>query len=294
MNKNKKIIITSIVVVLIIVVGGAFGFLEYRNNKVKKIVDKGIGYLNQKEYEKATTTFDLALDEKSNDNEALELKNMVDKYLEAKKLFDSGDAENANKLINEIRQESSSYKEFESDINKLNEQINSYNKNIKEIDNNITKVRSLINEGKYNDAKDVIEKLEKDKLSNIQKEQVSDLKGRVNSELDKQQLEKKAKEQKPVTENKTQNENNNKICDTKYSMLKSKQSGEALKIAMAFRDKIGMESISARGVTEIPGVGKDGWSYIVTDPGEVLVYVDDYGNIYVLSAGETIARKESL
>lgn len=293
MNKNKKIIIISIAVVLVIAVGGTLGFLKYKSSKVQKMVDKGIGYLNQKEYEKAITTFDLALEEKSNDNEALQLKNMVDKYLGAKKSFDNGDVENANKLINEIGQEASNYKEFESDVNNLKNQINTDVKKNKEIDDNINKVRSLINEKKYNDAKNIIDKLEKEKLSDIQKQQVSDLKGRVNSELDKQKSEEKEKQEKAVAENKKQNENsNNKICDTRVGVLKSEESGRAVKIARAYASKIGMQDVSAQGVTEIPGVDKDGWMYMVTEPGEMVLYVDDYGIVYTLSAGETVARKE--
>lgn len=293
MNKNKKIITISIVVILI-VAGGILGFSKYKESKMQEMVDKGVGYLNQKEYEKAITTLDLALDEKPNDDEALKLKNMVDKYIEAKKSFDNGDVENANKLINEIGQEASSYKEFESDVNNLKNQINTDMKKTKEIDDNINKVRSLINEKKYSDAKNIIDRLEKEKLSDIQKQQVSDLKGRVNSELDKQKSEEKAKQEKAVAENKKQNENsNNKICDTRVGVLRSEESGRAVKIARAYASKIGMQNVSAQGVTEIPGVGKDGWAYMVTDPGEIVVYVDDYGTVYKVSAGDTVAKKVS-
>ncbi|GAA0860250.1 hypothetical protein GCM10008916_25750 [Clostridium nitritogenes] len=296
MNKNKKIITISIVVILI-VAGGILGFSKYKESKMQEMVDKGVGYLNQKEYEKAITTLDLALDEKPNDDKALKLKNMVDKYIEAKKSFDNGDVEKANKLIDEIDKEDSNYKGFEEDVNNLRNQINTYMKKNKEMDENINKVRNLINENKYNDAKNIIDKLEKEKLSDIQKQQVSDLKGRVKSELDKQKLEEKEKQEKQekaVAENKKQNENsNNKICDTRISALRSEESGRAIKIAKAYASKIGMQNVSAQGVSEIPGVGKDGWTYIVTEPGEIMLYVDDYGTVYKVSAGDTVAKKVS-
>lgn len=292
MNKNKKIITISIVVILI-VAGGILGFSKYKESKIQKMVDKGIEYLNQKEYEKAITTLDLVLDEKPNDDEALKLKNMVDKYLEAKKSFDNGDVEKANKLIDEIGKEDSNYKGFESDVNNLKDQINAYMEKNKEIDENINKVRSLINENKYNDAEDIINKLEKDKLNDIQKKQVSDLKERVNSELDKQKVEKKVKKEKEVTQAKNENKSDGKICDTSSSLLRSEESGRAVKIARAYASKIGMQNVSARGVTEIPGVGKDGWAYMVTEPGEIVVYVDDYGTVYELVPGATVAKKQS-
>ena len=164
MKKNNKVIIISIVVILIIV-GGIFGFYKYKENKIQNMVNKGVEYLNQKEYEKAITAFDFVLEEKSNDTEALQLKGIIGKYLEAKKLFDNGNIEEANKLINEIGEEGSNYKEFQSDINNLKEQITTYMKKIKEINDYINKAKELVKEKKYNDAKNIIEKLEKDKLN---------------------------------------------------------------------------------------------------------------------------------
>lgn len=162
MKKNNKVIIISIVVILIIV-GGIFGFYKYKENKIQNMVNKGVEYLNQKEYEKAITAFDFVLEEKSNDTEALQLKGIISKYLEAKKLFDNGNIEEANKLINEIGEEGSNYKEFQSDVNNLKEQITTYMKKIKEINyyinkakeekENKEKVASKSNEEKSNNKK---------------------------------------------------------------------------------------------------------------------------------------------
>ena len=145
MNKNKKLIIVGVVLILIIA-GGVFSFFAYKEYKTQKIVDKGIEYLNKKEYEKAITTFDLVLDEKSDNKEALQLKDMINKYLEAKKYFDNGELEKANTLVNEIDKEDSNYKEFKEDVDKLKNNVNSDIKKNKEIDDNINKVRDLIKE----------------------------------------------------------------------------------------------------------------------------------------------------
>ena len=300
MKKNKKLMIISIVLIVIIA-GGVFAFFEYKEYKIKKMVDKGVEYLNKKEYEKATTTFDLVLDEKSDDKEALQLKDMVNKYLEAKKCFDNGDSEKANELIDELDKEDSNYKEFKEDVSKLKNDINSNIKKNKEIDNNINKIRDLIKEEKYEDANDIIDKLEKEKLSDIQSKQVSDLKGRIDSELDKQEEAKKEQEEQQKESNQnTGNESNQdteqsqdsgKICDTSSSILRSKESAKATEIARAYANKIGMQDVLAMGVTEIPGIGKNGWGFVLQEPGEMDLYVDDYGTVYEMGAGDTAARE---
>lgn len=110
--------IISIILILIIY-GGVFAFFEYKEYKIQKMVDKGVEYLNNKEYEKAITTFDLVLNEKLDDKEALQLRNMVNKHIEAKKCFNNGDSEKANELIDELDKEDSNYKEFKADVSKL-------------------------------------------------------------------------------------------------------------------------------------------------------------------------------
>lgn len=183
MCKKHKIIIISIAIVILILLGvGAFYI--YKNYSVNKIVNKAIEYIDEKEYDKAIATLNIALDEKSNDSKAVNLKDMINTYLEAKKLYEDNNLNEANSKINEIKNYSN-YTKFKDDVNSLKENINSGIKKIKEIDSDLSKIRDLINKNKFNQAKDMLDKLEKEKLSKIQKQQVSDLKGRVNSELSK-------------------------------------------------------------------------------------------------------------
>lgn len=223
MNKNKKLIIISVILILIIT-GSIFIFFAYKEYKTQKMIDKGVEYLNKKEYEKATTTFDLVLDEKSNDKKASQLKDMINKYLEAKECFDNGDLEKANELISKIGKEDLNYKEFKEDLDKLKNKVNSDIKKNKEIDDNINKLRNLIKEEKYSDAKSVIDKLEKQKLSDVQSKQVSDLKGRVNSEFEKQRIQKEKAEAK---------------AKEKESSNKTITPDEAIKIARNYAIQIG-------------------------------------------------------
>lgn len=298
MKKNNKVIIISIVVILIIV-GGIFGFYKYKENKIQNMVNKGVEYLNQKEYEKAITAFDFVLEEKSNDTEALQLKGIIGKYLEAKKLFDNGNIEEANKLINEIGEEGSNYKGFNSDVNNLKDQITTYMKKIQEINDYINKAKDLIKEKKYNDAKTIIEKLEKDKLNDNQKKEIEDLKKIINSELQKEKeeaiKEEKAKQAKKEKENKEKvasKSNEEKSNNKKNTEKQSFNENDAFKLARAYADKVDLRDVVPMGVVEIPGEGKKGWEYSLRHEGEMRVFIDYNGTLYSQVAGEVGVRKE--
>lgn len=180
---KKKYIIP--IVILIIAILGVGSFFIYKNSGVNKEVNKGIELMTQKQYQEAVACFDLVLDDKPNNEKALQLKSMVNKYLDSKDFFDKGDFDEANKKINEINQEYSNYNEFKNDVDSLKDKINKAIKNSKELNDNLDKIREQINNKNYKEAKNLIDKLEKSELDKNQKQQLEDLKGRVNSELSK-------------------------------------------------------------------------------------------------------------
>lgn len=180
---KKKYIIP--IVILVIAIIGVGSFFIYKNSGVNKEIDKGIELMTQKEYQKSIACFDLVLDDKPNNEKALQLKGMINNYLDSKDLFDKGDLDEANKKINEINNEYSNYNGFKDDVNSLKDKINKEIKNSKEINDNLDKIRDQINKKNYQDAKGLIEKLQKSDLNKNQKQQLEDLKGRVNSELSK-------------------------------------------------------------------------------------------------------------
>lgn len=180
---KKKYIIP--IVILVIAIIGVGSFFIYKNSGVNKEIDKGIELITQKEYQKSIACFDLVLDDKPNNEKALQLKGMINNYLDSKDLFDKGDIDEANKKINEINNEYSNYNGFKDDVNSLKDKINKAIKNSKEVNDNLDKIRDQINKKNYQDAKGLIEKLQKSDLNKNQKQQLEDLKGRVNSELSK-------------------------------------------------------------------------------------------------------------
>lgn len=183
---KKKYIISIVILVIIII--GVGSFFIYNNLGVNKQIDKEIELMTQKEYQKSMACFDLVLDDKPDNKKALQLKEMVNNYLDSKDLFDKGDFDKANKKINEINNEYSNYNGFKDDVNSLKDKINKSIKSSKEVDENLDKIREQINKKNYKDAKELIEKLEKSDLDKNQKQQIEDLKGRVNSELSKSEV----------------------------------------------------------------------------------------------------------
>ncbi|MGG7078411.1 lysozyme inhibitor LprI family protein [Clostridium sardiniense] len=206
--KEYKIII----VILVIAILGGTGFFLYRTSSTNKAVKKGIELISQKQYEKALISFDLILEDDSDNTKASELKDMVEKYLEAKKLFDEGKLTEAKSEIESINKSYSNYNSLKEDINALENKINEEINSNKDIDNNINKVRELINENNFDEAKRVIENLEKQELDENQKQQISDLKGRVTAELEKIDIKNKSEN--------SANQDINKNSDSKSNILK--------------------------------------------------------------------------
>ena len=180
---KKKYIIP--IVILIIAILGVGSFFIYKNSGVNKEVNKGIELMTQKQYQEAVACFDLVLEDKPNNEKAVKLKDMVNNYLDSKNLFDKGDFDGANKKINEMNQEYSNYSGFKDDVSNLKDKISKAIKNSKEVNENLDKIRDEINKKNYKEAKNLVDKLEKSDLNKDQKQQLEDLKGRVNSELNK-------------------------------------------------------------------------------------------------------------
>ncbi|MBP1890115.1 uncharacterized protein YecT (DUF1311 family) [Clostridium moniliforme] len=180
---KKKYIIP--IVILIIAILGVGSFFIYKNSGVNKEVNKGIELMTQKQYQEAVACFDLVLEDKPNNEKAVKLKDMVNNYLDSKNLFDKGDFDGANKKINEMNQEYSNYSGFKDDVSNLKDKISKAIKDSKEVNENLDKIRDEISKKNYKEAKNLVDKLEKSDLNKDQKQQLEDLKGRVNSELNK-------------------------------------------------------------------------------------------------------------
>lgn len=165
-------------------------------------VKKGLELVFHKEYNKALASFELALDEMPSDKKALISKNMIEKYLDAKKLFDEGKFEEAKKKINEIGGDYSNFTEIKEDIDSFRNQIDEEIKKDAELSNKIDKIRGFVSEKNYDEAKKVIAEIEKEQLNPTQKQQIGDLKSVIDSELARIDAEKKTQESLQAKESK--------------------------------------------------------------------------------------------
>ncbi|MGG7078412.1 hypothetical protein [Clostridium sardiniense] len=191
MNKKYKIIVSGIVMFILVGVSA----ILYKNLNTNKVVEKGLELMSQKEYKKAIASFELALDEKPDEKEALEGKEMIEKYISAKEFLNDGQAEEANKKISEINSNYTNFSGFSDDVNELKNQIDDSIKKDEKINGSISEVRELINKKSYDEAKKLIDKIGKEKLNENQRIQVEDLGARVSTELSKIDIQKRAKEE---------------------------------------------------------------------------------------------------
>ncbi|MGL4570822.1 MAG: lysozyme inhibitor LprI family protein [Clostridium sp.] len=185
---KKSIIITIVAIVIVSILGGA-GFFVYRSSTTNKGVEKGIELINDKEYDKALASFELVLDDDANNKEAMEGKDLVSKYIDAKKLFDEGKIEEAKREIESMPSDYGKYSALKGDVDILKSKIDENLNLNKDIDKEIDKVRNLIKDKGYKEAKKIIDTLNNKELNDTQKKTVEDLNGRVDSELQKANIE---------------------------------------------------------------------------------------------------------
>lgn len=180
---KKKYI--SIIIAAIVVIGVGVGFFVYKNNSQNKGIEKANELIKEREYDKALASFELVLDDHSNNQDAIKGKEMLEDYIDANKKFNDGDLEESKKLLSNMPSEYSNYKELKEDVDSLKDKINKSMDDNKEIDKSIDNIRDLINKDEYTKAKKAIESLQNKNLDENQKKTLEDLKGRVDSELEK-------------------------------------------------------------------------------------------------------------
>ncbi|MBY0756397.1 hypothetical protein K5V21_13150 [Clostridium sardiniense] len=269
MKKKYKILLVATITAIIL---GVASFFVYRNYNASKILKKGMQLTSQKEYDKALAVFDLELDYKSNDKEALEAKDMIEKYLDSKNLFDKNKVEDANKEIKEISNNYTNFDGLKSDVNNLKKQIDNSIENIKKIN----KVKDLINEKKYTEAEKLIKNVEKEKLNEDQKQQTEKLKEKVGAEILRIEAEKKSKEEAKRLEEENreieENKKNFNSFDRAVELVKKTISGydNLIYEGVANRDQVLYYQFCLTGTADYGGVSR------------YLVPINKSNNVYLL------------
>lgn len=174
------------------------------NSMEKKAMDQAKLALANKEYDKASASFQLVLDENSKNDEARKTKEIIDTYLNAKKSIDSNNLEEANTTISSIDGEYSNYS-IKDDVDSLKTDIENKVSLRDKAQNCITKVQSLINEKKYDEAKAMLDGFNKSNLDENQKNKVNELSSIIVTELDKINEAKQVEAKKTLSQEEARN-----------------------------------------------------------------------------------------
>ena len=201
MKKKHKIMLAIVSIIIVVTILGVISFFTYRRISENKILEKGIHFMDGKEYDKALVLFDL--DYKSKNKEALEYKDMIKEYLYSKKLFNENKVEEAK---NEIKKINSNYVKFyglKDDVDNLEIKIDDSMKKISEFN----KIKELIKKKDSNEATKLLKDLEKEKLNLNEKKEIKKIKDEIkyieDEKINPKEAKRIKKEKEEILENKS-------------------------------------------------------------------------------------------
>ncbi|MDU4911657.1 hypothetical protein [Clostridium baratii] len=205
-------------------------------------MNESIECIKQKQYDKAMSEIDSALDTKPNDEKAKGLKDVVNKFITAKNLYSNNQLYEANSKVKEI----SSYYNingFKEDVDNLKSQINtSIEKRKEKIEKEIEKQKSLENKQlakKEDNQKEDCKISKKEEQDNNKKEKILNSKNKTNTNnrQAKSRTEEKIVKEKAVSESKKKKvEKNNDASSNDVRFKKTLTKDEALAL---LKEKLG-------------------------------------------------------
>lgn len=142
----RKIILMMVLVLGTLLLGGC------GNSIIKKSIEQAKVAIENKEYDKALISLELALDEDNDNKEAKNLYLIVEGYQQAKKLVDENKVDEAKKIVDDIDSGYSNYA-IKEDIDKLKSQIDSYLKEVENVSVALSEAESLFNNKQYAECK---------------------------------------------------------------------------------------------------------------------------------------------
>lgn len=207
----KKLLITFILTIVFIT--GCSN-----NSLYNSYMEQGKTAVVEAEYDKAKEFFSLALEEKNKDDEAKALCEQIDNLIEAIKLEEDNSFEEAVNLYNKIEDIDSKTDTIKNTASKLKEECNQILEKVKNIENSFSDVEKLINEKKYSEAKDSINKtiniIENDENLNDKLVKAKELLATCDNNIDTKNRKKEEFEQQNK-ESENKNTNLNKVyCDS--------------------------------------------------------------------------------
>ncbi|MGL4772192.1 MAG: lysozyme inhibitor LprI family protein [Clostridium sp.] len=137
---------------LLIVLALSLTLMGCGNSVVKKSIEQAKSSIENKEYEKALLSLEMALDEESNNKEAKKLYDMVEGYQNAKKAVEDNKFDEAKKILDNLDSEYTSYA-IKADIDLLKSQLDTYGNEAEKVNEILNEAEALYNEKKYTESK---------------------------------------------------------------------------------------------------------------------------------------------
>ena len=142
----KKILIAGLILSITTL------FIGCGNSIVEKTIEQAITAINNKEYDKALLSLEIALDEDKENEEATKLYKIVDSYQDANRAMENKNLEESKKALDSINDDYVNYS-IKDDIDELKREIENHYKEIDNVNNHLEEAQKIFNDNKYGDCK---------------------------------------------------------------------------------------------------------------------------------------------
>ena len=279
MRKRRSIIGFTMVIVLTVIIILVIGGINVVNaNKINDSIELGIKYLTEEEYNKAKSEFSKALAIDDEHEEAENLLELTEEYMELEDLYKNKDYSAAAELIYELKENKySSY--IEGKLSEILSEVEQKIALMNEVNNIEDKINQLINENKYQEGIDLINKYLNEDLDAEDLDKLNELMNNINEckfayeeeqkRIEEERLlaeEKKAEEKKAEEERKKQEQANKQESSNKNESTSTSISGEEVNKQIWQMDALQMALEVVK--REHPGYGPHYWERGIVSEGE--------------------------
>lgn len=183
MKKNIKVLTVGLLTIFVV---GSF----ISCNSSDKALEKGKELINERQYEKAVVSLELALDDNPKNKEAKELKDMIESYLEANKALENGNIRKAEVKAQAIGDKDKEFPSFKQCVDTLEKTIDEKAEYDKEVKNDMEKLETYLENKNYSEALLLAKSLDGRVMTKDQKDMFDKIKLKITSDLSIESTEK--------------------------------------------------------------------------------------------------------
>lgn len=269
MRKRRSIIGFTMVIVLTVIIILVIGGINVVNaNKINDSIELGIKYLTEEEYNKAKSEFSKALAIDDEHEEAENLLELTEEYMELEDLYKNKDYSAAAELIYELKENKySSY--IEGKLSEILSEVEQKIALMNEVNNIEDKINQLINENKYQEGIDLINKYLNEDLDAEYLDKLNELMNNINEcKFAYEEEQKRIEEERLLAEEerKKQEQANKQESSNKNESTSTSTSGEEVNKQIWQMDALQMALEVVK--REHPGYGPHYWERGIVSEGE--------------------------